>query len=73
MAKKSNNKPIEKLKAGPISATVWQNDEIPVVVFERSYKDKNGKWASSNRFSIHDLPILAWLSKLVFQKIQNRK
>jgi len=70
MTKKKTNKPYKKLSAGPITATVWKNEEIPSIVFERRYKDSEGKWASTHRLSVHDLPVVAWLAEQVFRSLQ---
>jgi len=58
------NKPEQKFKVGGVTATVWSNEvekdgnkrEIKHVSFERSYKDKEGNWKSTNSLNINDLP-----------------
>ena len=61
----TKNIPEKRFSAGPISATVWQNHgkgnngeavEYKTVSFQRSYKDKNGVWQSTNSLRINDLP-----------------
>jgi len=58
------NMPEQKFSAGAVSATVWKNQtekngsvfDFRTISFERRYKDKEGKWQSSNSFRINDLP-----------------
>ena len=61
----TKNIPEKRFSAGPISATVWQNQgkgangeavEYRTVSFQRSYKDKNGVWQSTSSLRINDLP-----------------
>ena len=60
-----NNQPEKKFRAGAIAATVWLNEgqgkdgekrAYNTISFERSYKDKDGKWKSTNSLRINDLP-----------------
>lgn len=57
--------PEKKFRAGAISATVWQNKgqnkdgeevEFRTTSIERSYKDKEGNWQTTNSLRINDLP-----------------
>jgi hypothetical protein len=58
------NKPEQKFKVGCVSAAIWSNEietdggkkEIKSVSFERSYKDKDGNWKSTNSLNTNDLP-----------------
>jgi len=60
----SGNYPEAKFRAGAVAATVWKNKgsiegnktEYRTVSFERSYKDKNGQWQTTNTLRINDLP-----------------
>lgn len=60
----SNNTPVNKIRAGAISATEWKNQavkdgetqEYTTVTFERSYKDKEGNWKTTNSLRVNDLP-----------------
>jgi hypothetical protein len=63
--KMEKNQPEKKFRAGAIAATVWankgQNKEgeetsFNTISFERSYKDKDGKWKSTSSLRINDLP-----------------
>ena len=68
-----NNTPVQRFKAGAVSATVWTNDRItksgePAAYFsislDRAYKDKEGEWKHVNSFRVNDLP----KASLVLQK-----
>ncbi len=59
------NTPEKKFRASPVTATVWANEvttkEGEVKLFrtislERSYKDKEGVWKSTNSLRSNDLP-----------------
>ncbi len=59
------NAPERKVRAGGIVATVWLNKgqnargeeaEYRTISLERSYKDKDGQWQSTNSFRLNDLP-----------------
>ncbi|MFQ5474385.1 MAG: hypothetical protein ACE5DM_00985 [Candidatus Nanoarchaeia archaeon] len=59
------NKPEKKFRAGAISATVWSNEgtnqqgqptSYRTISFDRSYKDKNGEWRSTNHLRTTDIP-----------------
>ena len=54
-----NNKPAAKVSVYPVHATIWRNGNFYSVVFERSYKDKDGSWKRTNSFSGRDLLSLA--------------
>ena len=59
-----SNAPEKKIRSGPISVTIWQNEaEGPqgktiykTVSFERSYKDKNGQWQATSKLRSNDIP-----------------
>lgn len=59
------NMPKKKFRAGPISATVWENSAISktgeavtysTISVERNYKDKDDNWKSTNSLRVNDLP-----------------
>jgi len=66
----SGNLPEKKFRAGAVTATIWKNSsangdgEYATVSFERSYKDKNGQWQTTNSLRVNDLP----KAKLVLDK-----
>lgn len=65
-----SNLPLKKFRAGAIVATIWSNTakegdgEYKTVSFERSYKDKDGLWKTTNSLRVNDLP----RASLVLQK-----
>ncbi|MEM4337149.1 MAG: hypothetical protein QXG86_04045 [Candidatus Woesearchaeota archaeon] len=60
--KQTQNKPVHRFRAGPVTATIWKNTtedgtkEYSTVSFERHYRDKNGSWKSTNSLRVNDLP-----------------
>lgn len=57
--------PEKKFRAGTVTATVWKNfvkrkdggqGVYRTISIERSYKDKNNSWQTTNSFRINDLP-----------------
>ena len=56
--------PETKFRSGAIQATIWSNEairdgkkvEYKTVSFERSYKDKNDQWQSTNSLRTADIP-----------------
>ncbi len=61
--------PVKKFRAGAVSATVWNNPgkefdgkeaaTYSTISLERSYKDKDGAWKTTNSLRINDLPKVA--------------
>lgn len=58
------NKPIHKIRAGGVVATVWENERenkdgnkytSKSVTIERSFKDQEDNWQTTNSFNIVDL------------------
>lgn len=59
------NTPEKKFSTGAISATIWKNNgtskdgqavEFSTISLQRSYKDKEDKWQTTNSMRINDLP-----------------
>lgn len=59
------NTPEKKFRASPVTATVWANEVqtkegetrmYRTISLERSYKDKEGAWKSTNSMRVNDLP-----------------
>ncbi|MBR9690320.1 hypothetical protein GOV08_01410 [Candidatus Woesearchaeota archaeon] len=77
--KKTNetNVPEKKFRAGAISATLWKNHgvrdgettEYTTVSFERSYKDKEGNWQTTNSLRINDLPKAAVVLQKAYEEL----
>ena len=80
---KEKNLPEIKFRAGAVSATVWNNtgqmkdgqlNTFNTISLERSYKDKNQEWQSTNSMRINDLPKASLvLSKAYEYLILNHK
>ncbi|MFC1604029.1 hypothetical protein ACFL5F_03285 [Planctomycetota bacterium] len=73
----TGQKPVAKLKAGTVSAALWQN-EISVkgrrittlkATVQRRYKDKDGQWKSSASFSRNEIPMAIYVLQKAFEKI----
>lgn len=65
--------PEKKYRVGSISATIWLNSrkdkegnlsQFRTISFERSYKDKDDEWQSTNSLRVGDLP----KARLVLEK-----
>ena len=72
----SKNMPEMKFRAGPVSATVWQNtgkskdgeeNTYNTISIERNYKDKNDVWQSTNSMRINDLPKASLVLKKAYE------
>lgn len=53
--------PVQKFRAGTISASIWDNmskDGSPFrsVSFEKGYKNSKGEWQTTNSLGVTDLP-----------------
>lgn len=66
-------KPASKVTMYPVTGTVWRNEgskgAFYSATFERSYKDGEGKYKSSDSFSGSDLLVLAKVADLVHTEI----
>ncbi len=72
------NLPERKVRAGGIVATVWLNKgqrqsgeetEYRTISLERSYKDKEGQWQSTNSFRLNDLPKAAVVLQKTYESL----
>ena len=69
--------PLKKFRAGQVSAALWENDatvngrsvRMLKVSVERRYKDKDGKWQSSNSFSRNEIPMAIYCLQKAFDTI----
>ncbi len=66
------------MNTGAITATVWKNDgkskdgeetEFKTVKIERSYKDKNDEWQSTNTLNVGDVPKAVLVLKKAYEHI----
>lgn len=72
--KQEGNRPETKFKAGGVTATIWKNEhekngqkiETLSMTLERSYKNKDDEWKTTNSYSAGDLiKIQAVLNKAI--------
>lgn len=58
------NLPEKKFRAGAVAATIWSNETVrdnkkvsyKTISFERSYKDKDDTWKTTNSLRTTDIP-----------------
>jgi hypothetical protein len=70
-------KPVAKVKAGQVSAALWENEitangrKVTVLKasVQRRYKDKDGSWKSSQSFSRNEIPLAVYCLQKSFEKI----
>lgn len=52
--------PEQKFKAGAVEVSIWKNEsekgDYHSISFQRSYKDKEGNWQTTNSLKVNDLP-----------------
>ncbi|MEP1143983.1 MAG: hypothetical protein ABJH52_09700 [Henriciella sp.] len=73
-----SNKPLDKLKDGMISATIWQNETEEgktrySVTIARSYTDGDDKWHETNSFSTLELLMVSRLAGKAYDRIAELK
>lgn len=59
-----NQEPEHKVKVGAVTASIWKRTVekngnsfvVRQVSLDRTYKDKNGDWQSTNSYDIGDVP-----------------
>ena len=70
----SETKPVHKITLYPVSAAIWRNSGERGVfynaTFQRTYKDKAGKYQSSDSFNASDLLLLAKVADLAHTEIE---
>lgn len=57
---KATKQPVKKISLGSVRASIWENttnegETFHTVSFERSYKDKAGKWHNTSSYGAKDL------------------
>jgi hypothetical protein len=75
--KKSGNSPEMKFRAGSICATIWHNSvekegekaSFNTISLERTYKDKEGNWQTTNSFRLNDLPRLSLVAQKAYEYV----
>tara|TARA_R110002049_G_scaffold7179_11_gene42643 strand:- start:2263 stop:2595 length:333 start_codon:yes stop_codon:yes gene_type:complete len=74
-----SQKPIDQINAGNgIRADIWRNvtddgKEFFNTTISRRYRDKEGEWHDTNVFGRDDLPKLAVLANMSFERIITRQ
>ncbi|NQU78222.1 hypothetical protein HQ545_00475 [Candidatus Woesearchaeota archaeon] len=72
-----NEGPEKKFKAGSITATIWkakqEGSKTLLTVFEKSYKNKEDEWQTTNHFTARDLPVVSWLAKQAFEFVTDKE
>lgn len=70
MSNTTSNKPVKKIRVGNVSATIWEQESgFYNATLERNYKDRDGKWKSTNSFSVHDLVVVAKVANMAADAI----
>ena len=71
-----DNRPSCKIRLRPVSASVWRKETGKAVhysvTFEKSFRDRAGKWQSSSSFDESDLLLLAKAANLAHDNIQEQ-
>ena len=70
-------KPLAKIRAGSVSAALWDNEiqvngkakTILKASIERRYTDANGNWKSSTSFGRNEIPLAIFCRARAFDKI----
>jgi hypothetical protein len=71
----SDKQPASKVSLYPVSAAIWRNvnqkgGAFYSATFQRTYKDKEGKYQSSDSFNGSDLLLLAKVADLAHTEIE---
>lgn len=76
------NTPEKKFRASPVTATIWANEVqtkegetrlFRTISLERSYKDKDGVWKSTNSLRTSDLPKAVLVLNKAYEYISIRE
>ena len=75
----ANIKPVEEIRLGTIKAAIWKNivdngnncRTVYNVTFQRLYRDREGKWQSSESFGRDELLVLTQLAQQTFDRIRH--
>lgn len=74
------NEPIGRFRAGQVECAVWEN-EVPVngqtqtilkATVTRRYKDRSGKWNSSQSFGRNEIPLAIYVLQKAFEAMIER-
>ena len=71
----SNKQPVQKIRHGAVSASIWaqDTDKGPVfnVTFQRSYRDGD-TWKNSTSFGRNNLLVISLIAARAFEWISNQ-
>ena len=71
------NQPVTKIRAGSITAAIWENEirtngqtrRVLKATVERRYRDAEGTWKSTDSFARNDIPLAIHCLYQAFQSI----
>lgn len=66
---KARQAPVDKIRIGLITASIWNNDGYLSVSFERRYKTKSGDWKTSYSFDAAGVAELSLLTHTVHRRM----
>jgi hypothetical protein len=78
MNDQTTNKPIDRIKVGAVTASIWRNESEAgrwySVVIERTYKDEaTGEYKVSKSYRHGDLPFLGKAVSYAFDRVRELK
>lgn len=72
-----HKKPVESLRDGSVKAAIWENEgekgKFHSVTFTRTYRDREGNYADTNRFSGTDLLKLSSMATQSYEAVQRHR
>ena len=75
----TNNKPLASVKAGQVTAALWENQietngksvTVLKATVNRRYKAKDGSWQNGCSFSRHEIPLAIFCLEKCWEKMIN--
>jgi hypothetical protein len=71
----NNNKPVQKIRHGAVSASIWRTETdkgaVFNVTFQRSYKDGD-EWKNTASFGRNNLLVISLMAARAFEWIANQ-
>lgn len=68
-ADRSGNRPVDKVRIGDISATIWEQQGFYNATLERNYQDRQGEWKSTHSFGPKDLVVVAKVADMAADRM----
>lgn len=69
----TNTAPLARLKAGNVTAALWENkigkETILKASVQKRFQDREGNWKSSNSFARNEIPLAIYCLSKAFEKI----